>query len=51
MDSENSDNISVLDKTMACLGELGETTHPAMDSNAADGKLIFVLNIIIITIM
>ena len=47
MDGENSDNISVLAKTMVCLGGLGETTHSTMDSNAADGKLIFVLNIII----
>ena len=51
MDGENSDNISVLVKTMSCLGELGETTHPTMDSNAADGKLIFVLNITSITII
>ena len=35
--------------TMACLAGPGETTHPFMDFNPADGKLIFVLNIIIIT--
>ena len=51
MNGEYSDNISVLAKTMALLGGLGETTHPTMDSNATDGKLIFVLNIIIITII
>ena len=34
--------------TMACLAGLGEITHSTMVSNAADGKLIFVLNIIII---
>ena len=37
--------------TMACLAGLGETTHPTIVYNAADGKLIFVLNTIIIIII
>ena len=37
--------------TMACLAGIGETTHITMESKSADGKLIFVLNIIIIIIL
>ena len=38
----NSDNISVLANTMACLGGLDETTNVTMDSDTVDGILIFV---------
>ena len=34
----NSDKISVLANTMACVGGLGETAHGTMDSEAADGR-------------
>ena len=46
----NSDNISVLVYTMACLAGLGDTTHAYMDSEAADGKFKYrtiLFNIII----
>ena len=46
----NSDNISVLVYTKACLGGLGETTHASMDSEAADGRIKYpsiLFNIII----